>query len=111
MTPGQDLWDTIVIVIVLDSLHEDFDTTIASLLETSGKTIDKIQSILQSKEVKNLSKQATGDTGDLTMAFRDKGPKRKANSDDECYNCHKFGHFGWNCFLLDRRLNRNTQQS
>ena len=42
MTPGRDLWDTIAIVIALDSLHEDFDTTTASLLETGDKTIDQI---------------------------------------------------------------------
>ncbi len=111
MTPGRDLWDIIVIFITLDYLHEDFDTTTASLLETGDKMIDEIQSILQSKEAKNLSKQATGDTGDLAMAFRDKGPKKKANSNDEYYNCHKFGRFGQDCFLLDRRLNRKTQQS
>lgn len=111
MTPNRDFWNTIAIVITLDSLHEDFDTTIASLLETGDKTIDQIQSILQSKEAKNLSKQATGDTGDLVMAFRDKRPKKKANTDDEYYNCHKFGHFGRNCFLPDRKLSRTTQQS
>ena len=112
MTPGRDLWDTIAIVIALDSLHKDFDTTTASLLETVDKTIDQIQSIFQSKEAKNLSKQATGGTGDLAMAFRDKsGPKKKANSDDECYNYHKLGHFGRDCSLPDKRLNRNTQQS
>ncbi len=111
MTPGQDLWDIIAIVIALDSLYKDFDTTTASLLETGDKTIDKIQRIFRSHEAKNLSKQATRDTGDLAMAFRDKGPKTKANSDDEWYNCHKFSHFGRDCFLLDKRLNRNTQQS
>lgn len=45
------------------------------------------------------------------MALRDKGPKKKAISDDKCYNCHKLGQFGRDCFLLDRRLNRTTQQS
>ena len=40
MTPGRDLWDTIAIVIALDSLHDDFDTTTASLLEEGNKTID-----------------------------------------------------------------------
>lgn len=83
MTPGRDLWDTIAIVIALDTLHDDFDTTTASLLETGDKTIDHIQSILQLKGAKNLSKRATGDIGDLAMAFRDNPMKRKANSNEE----------------------------
>lgn len=112
MTPERDLWDTIAIVTALEFLHEDFDTTTASLLEAGDKTIDQIQSILQSKEAKNISKRATGGgTGDLAMAFGDKNaPKRKANSHDECYNCHKLGHCGRDCPLPDRRLIRSTQQ-
>lgn len=42
ITLSRDLWDTIAIVIALDSLHEDFDTTTASLLETGNKTINQI---------------------------------------------------------------------
>ena len=61
MTLNRDLWDMIAIVIALDSLHKDFDTTTANLLETDNMTIDQIQSILQSKEAKNLSKHAIGD--------------------------------------------------
>lgn len=56
MTLGQDLLDMIAIVIVLDILHDNFDLTISSLLETEDKTIDQIKSILQLKEVKNISK-------------------------------------------------------
>lgn len=66
MTPGWDPWDTITIMITLNSLHKDFDTTTASLLETENKPIDQIQSILQSKEVKNLSKQVIGFVEDLS---------------------------------------------
>ena len=104
MTPGRDLWDTIAIVIALDSLHKDFDTTIASLLETGDKMIDQIQSILQSKKAKNISKRAIGESiGNLGMAFRNNNvPKRKTNSHKKCYNCHKLGHFGRDCPLLDR---------
>lgn len=71
MTPRQDLWDKIAIVIALDTLHDDFDTTTTSLLETGDKTIDQIQSILQLKEAKNISKQITAAVGDLAIAFRD----------------------------------------
>lgn len=43
------------------------------------------------------------------MAFRDnQATKRKASSNEECYNCHRIGHFGCDCSLPDRRLNRNT---
>lgn len=111
ITPNRDLWNTITIVITLDSMHENFDTTNASLLKAGNKTIDQIQSILQLKEAKNLSKQASGDTSNLAMAFRDKRPKMKANSNNKCYNYYKLGHFKSDCFLLDRRLNRTTQQS
>lgn len=92
-------------------MHKNFITTTVSLLKTGDKTIDQNQTILQSKEAKNLSKHATGDTGDLAIAFRDKSPSKKANSDDKCYNYYKYRHFRRDYFLPERRLNRNTQQS
>ena len=69
---------------------------------------------MQSKEAKNLSKQAIRNTEDLVMIFKDKDkgggiPKRKANGDNKCYNCHKLRHFGQDYFFQDRRLNRNIQ--
>ena len=99
MTPDRDLWNTIAIVIALDTLYNNFNTTTASLVLKSGdKTIDQIQSILQSKEAKNISKWATGVTSDLAIAFRDSnGPKKKAQKDEECFNYHKLGYFGCDC--------------
>lgn len=104
MTRGRDLWSTIAIVIVFYSLHKDFDTTIISLLKIDDKTINQIESILQSKNAKNISKQATKEAANnLAMTFRDKRPKKKVNSNNKCYNCHKLVK---DCFFFDKRLNR-----
>ena len=114
MTPSRDLWDTIAIVITLDTLHDAFETITANLLETGDKTIDQIQSILQSKEAKNISKRTTGVVGDLAMVFKssnnyDSGPKRKAGSDEECFNCHKLGHYARDCTIPNKRqMNKNN---
>lgn len=94
----------IAIMIALDFLQKGFDITTTSLLETGDKTIDQIQSILQLKEAKNLSKQVTKSVRDLAMAFLDR--KKKANTNNKYYNCHKLGHFSQNCPLPDKRLNR-----
>ena len=107
MTPGQDLRDIIAIVIALDTLHDNFNTTTTSLLESENKTIDQIQSILQWKEAKNISKRATKVKEDLAMAFKDSNsPKKKAYRDEKCFNYHKHGHFGHDCRQPDRRLAR-----
>ena len=39
------------------------------------------------------------------------GGKRKANSDEQCYNCHKLGYFGRDCDQPDQRTqaDRRTQ--
>lgn len=41
---------------MLNSLYKNFDTTSASLLEASDKISDQIQSILQFKKARNISK-------------------------------------------------------
>lgn len=86
MTEGRDPFETIAIVIALDTLHDYFDTTIASMLETGNKSIDEIFTIIQSKEAKLKSKRAIGNKGDAAMAFRAPPPKRKATYDDLFYN-------------------------
>lgn len=107
LTPNRDIYNSITIVIAFDSIHDDFETKTSSLLKTGDKTIDKIQQILYSAEAKNFSKQATGVTNNVAMSFR--GPqvgynnnysleeKQKANSNEQCFNCHKMGHFGRDC--------------
>lgn len=113
ITPNRDIWDSIAIVVALDSLHHDFETTTTSMLERGDKTIEEIQQILASAEAKFISKRATGVTADLAMSSRGKNAgKRKATSEDRCYNCHKFGHFGRDCKVLinDPPSPRNQSQ-
>lgn len=40
ITPSQNLWDIITIVIILNLLQQDFDITTTSLLETDNKMIN-----------------------------------------------------------------------
>lgn len=112
LTSERDFWDTIVIVYTPNSVEESFDTTTASLLETSDKIINLIQSILQSKKVKNINKQAIRlSAGNFFIAFRAEKPKKMASGGNKCYNCHKFGHFKRDSFLSNRRLNEIIYQS
>lgn len=43
ITPNRDIWDSIAIVVALDSLHDDFETATASMLERGDKTIKEIE--------------------------------------------------------------------
>lgn len=104
ITPNRDIWDGISIAVTLDSLHNDFDIITESMLEWGDKSIDKMQQILASAEAKFISKRATGVTGDLAMSKgRNSTAKKRANSDDKCFNCGKLGHWGRDCTLPDHR--------
>lgn len=110
LTPGYNIYNSIAIVIALNSINKDFDTKTSSLLETGDKTINEIQEILCSAEAKNLSKRATDITGDVAMAFRGNQGRdnysrrrRKAESNKRCYNCNRLGHYGIDCRQPDRR--------
>lgn len=52
MTARWDFFDIIAIVIIFDTLHNNFELTTASILETGDKTIKEIRSIIQSKKAK-----------------------------------------------------------
>ena len=43
LMPNRNIYNSIAIVIALDSMYDDFKTKTSSLLETDDKTIDEIQ--------------------------------------------------------------------
>ena len=74
------------------------------MLEWADKTITEIQQILASAKAKFISKRATGVIGDLAMMSKDRNStKRKAKSEDKCFNCGKLGHWGRDCTLPNQR--------
>lgn len=85
---GRDSIKTIAIVIALDTLHNDFDTTTVSMLEMGNKSIDEIFTIIQQKEIKLKSKGVTGNIDDAVLTFYAPPPKTKATYDNLYYNCH-----------------------
>ena len=107
--PNKDIWDSIAIVMVIDSLHKDFNLITSGLLgQREDKTIDKIQQILFSAKAKFISKQKVGITANLAHMSRNNKPsysqKQKTTLNDESYNCHKIEHFGRDCRMQDFRL-------
>lgn len=98
MTKRKDPFKTMAIIIALDTLHDNYNTTTASMLETGNKSINEIFAIIQSKKAKFKSKHIIRNIGNAVMTIRGKTSnllfqKRKANSDKDCYNCHQKGHF------------------
>lgn len=110
ITPNRDIWDSIAIAVALDSLHDDFESTTTTMLERGNKSIDEIQQILASPEVKFVSKRATGLTGDLAMMSQGRG-KRKVNSDDKCFNYGKLGHFERDCTAPSTKKKNKSDKS
>ncbi len=114
VTPNKNIWDSIAVVVATESLHEDFEHVTSGLLGQRGeKSIDKIQSILSSAEAKFVSKRAVRVTANLAHMSKNSGQKRKAKatSEDECFNCHKMGHFGRDCKFPDYRLKKKNSSS
>lgn len=104
ITLNWDLCNIIAMVIAHDSLYNNFDTMTLSLLESKNKLIDKIQSILQFKEAKNISKYTIREIGKLGLVFKNNNSsKQKAFNYKNYFNCHKLKHFGKDCPYLNKR--------
>ena len=97
--PNKDIWDSITIVMVINSLHKDFDLIISRLLEQKrDKTTDKIQQILSFAKAKFIIEREIDIIADLGYMSRNNNPsynqKQKATLNNKCYNCYKIRHFG-----------------
>ncbi len=103
ITARCNLFDTIIIVIILDILYSNFKIIIASILKSRIKIIKEIQSIIQLKKARYKTKQLIDQLKDIGMAAAmilhggSNFQKQKANSKDEYYNYHKQGYYNQDC--------------
>lgn len=85
------IWNSITLVVALNSLHDDFEITIVPLLHSGNKDLKKIQQIITSTKVANMAKQATSQITDLTMMAKKKTDSRqqfqKPKNNEECFIC------------------------
>jgi len=106
---GKNVIDSFAIVIWLDSLHEDFDNVIATLLD-ADKSMEDMQEILSSHEQKSLSKRATGVPSEVAMNTKGSNSSGKQREGPKCYNCQKYGHIAKDCSKPNRRDKRKAAE-
>lgn len=106
---GEDMPDTKIVEKILQTLTERFTYGFVSIEEskdTRSMTIDELQSSLSVHEKKfkrsNNEEEAqalnVGGRGRGSYRGRGRGRGRSFNkATTECYNCHKLGHFAYEC--------------
>ena len=107
VTEHRSIWDNIILIVALDSLHDDFELTIMPLLHFGDKDLEEIQQIVTSTKAINMVKQATGQTADLAMIAKKRSDRRqqpqKLKPNEEYFNYGKRGHYAWDCYSTSKR--------
>lgn len=103
-------------VIVLDSLHNNFEMTTAPLLYFSDKDVKKIQQIVISIKAMDFIRHAIRTIANLALMAKKKQPKRAAKSKPgkKYFNCGKKGHYAKNCcFFISnkRKLEKSMEEA
>ena len=100
------IWESITLVVALDSLHDDFEMTTVPLLHSDDKDLEEIQQIVTSTEAAKLAKRAVGATTNLAMMAKKKQLEKypaKPKTNKECFNCRKKGYYARDCYTSNKR--------
>ncbi len=104
VSPDQNIWNSIVLVVATNSFHDDFNPHVSRLLgQRREKIIHKIQSVLAFTEKRILSKKTIRLPANLAHMSKNNRYRHKQIVIYEygCYNYHKIKQFRQDCKLLD----------
>ena len=96
VTKQRTIWENIILIIALDSLHNNFEMTTAFPLYSDDKNLEDIQEIVKSSKVANLVKCIVKVIMDLTLLAKKKQSKRaamKSKLGEKCFNYGKKSHY------------------
>lgn len=114
VTEQRRIWENITLVVVLDSLHDNFEMTTALLFHSGDKNLEEIQQIVTSTETANLAKRAVGTTTDLAMMVKkkhsDKQHATKSKANEEYFNCGKKGHYAKDCHPSNKKKPKESAE-
>ena len=106
VTEQRTIWESITLVVALDSPHDNFEMTTAPLLYSGNKDLEEIQKIVMSTEAANLAKRAVGATTNLARMAKKKQLEKypiKLKTNEECFNCGKKGHYARDYHMSNKR--------
>lgn len=112
VTEQRTIWNSITLVVALDSLHDNFEMTTAPLLHFGDKDLEEIQQRATSTETANLAKRVVGATADLTMMAKKKqSDKSDARPNEKWFNCGKKGHYAKDCCSSNSNKRKQVEES
>ena len=96
------IWDSITLVVALDSLHNNFEMTTTPLLHSDNKDLKETQQIITFTKAANMAKRATGQIADLAMMAKKRTDSRqqpqKPKNNEKCFNYGKKGQYARDCY-------------
>ena len=114
VTEQRTIWESITLVVTLDSLHDNFEMITAHLLHSDDKDLEEIEQMVISTKAANLAKRAVGAKTNLALIAKMKQLERtiRSKSGEKSFNCGKKGHYAKDCcsFISNKKKSEESTE-